>query len=172
MEEEAGGGGGAERNMFQWFVMAAYFFVLIPPRLLTSKAPALWRSRTECDWEIWRSIFSQSTHSPRGDGIWFFPLPLFPASSFVVSQWTSGLVPRRKSWDLNWISSPASSQELPPDWSSQACSTNPLFFPLYCRADDVVEHATALCRTAGTRWLDNVTLMSCSWISLPEEVEV
>lgn len=34
---------------FHPFAMAAYFFVLIPPRLLTSKAPALWRSRTECD---------------------------------------------------------------------------------------------------------------------------
>lgn len=84
---------GGRRIYFHPFAMAAYFFVLIPPRLLTSKAPALWRSRTECDWEIW-SIFSQNTHLPRGDGIWFF-LP--PSASFMVSQWTSGFVPRSKS---------------------------------------------------------------------------
>ncbi len=45
-EEEQKGG---ETNTFLSLAMAAYFFVLIPPRLLTSKAPALWRSRTECD---------------------------------------------------------------------------------------------------------------------------
>lgn len=48
--EEGGGVGGVRKtNTFHPFAMAAYFFVLIPPRLLTSKAPALWRSRTECD---------------------------------------------------------------------------------------------------------------------------
>lgn len=40
---------GGKMNTFNPFAMAAYFFVLIPPRLLISKAPALWRTRTECD---------------------------------------------------------------------------------------------------------------------------
>lgn len=68
-------GGGGE-NTFRPFAMAAYFFVLIPPRLLTSKAPALWHSRTERDWEIWRSIFSRSILFPRRNSMWFFsPFP-------------------------------------------------------------------------------------------------
>lgn len=52
--------------------MAAYFFLLIPPCLLTSTALALWYSGTEYDSEIWRSIFSQSTHFPWGDGMILF----------------------------------------------------------------------------------------------------
>lgn len=62
--------------------MATYFFVLIPPRLLTSKAPALWQSRTECDWEIWRSIFSQSTHLPWGGQHMIPPPSLLPFSFY------------------------------------------------------------------------------------------
>lgn len=83
--------------------------LLIPPRLLTSKALALWRSRTECDWEIWKSIFSQSTHLPWGDCIWFFSPT--SSASLVVSQWTAGFVPRGKPKDPNWISSLSKSQE-------------------------------------------------------------
>lgn len=56
LKAASGGGRGRRKGgrrgagyVFRPFAMAAYFFVLIPPCLLTSKAPALWRSRTECD---------------------------------------------------------------------------------------------------------------------------
>lgn len=56
LKAASGGGRGRRKGgrrgagyVFRPFAMVAYFFVLIPPCLLTSKAPALWRSRTECD---------------------------------------------------------------------------------------------------------------------------
>lgn len=145
--------------------MAAYFFVLIPPRLLTSKAPALWRSRTECDWEIWRSIFSQSTHLPRGDSIWFFFfLPFFLFCffcGFTMNLWISAREEELGS-ELNQLSSYITGAAF---WLALAGlfqkSLFPLSQPWWCSVA-CWKHITAL-QPAQNGWT------FFSWIYLPEE---
>lgn len=149
--------------------MVAYFFVLIPPRFLTSKAPALWRSRTECDWDIWRSIFSQSTHLSRGHSIWLFP---FSSSSFswfhnepldlcpggrVGIRTESALELHHRSFLL--IGPSRLFPEIP----------SPLFQSWWC-GEAHWKHSTSLCYKACKGWLNNVTHVSFSRIRLPEEV--
>lgn len=130
LKAASGGGRGRRKGgrrgagyVFRPFAMAAYFFVLIPPCLLTSKAPALWRSRTECDWEILGVFLAKALSRPEGTAYDFFSLPLSPSlplflfcffRGFTMNLWICA--PEEEFGIRHWISSRATSQELPLDW--------------------------------------------------------
>lgn len=192
LKAASGGGRGRRKGgrrgagyVFRPFAMAAYFFVLIPPCLLTSKAPALWRSRTECDWEILGVFLAKALSRPEGTAYDFFflslslPLFLFSSSaSFVVSQWTSGFVPRRKSLGSDTESALElhhrsclliGASRLVPEilfFSSSSSSSSIAFLMVPC-GEMKTRHIPAL-QPARKKGLNNVTRMSLGWIRQPE----
>lgn len=168
----SGGEKGAEEGFFfpffssHPFAMAAYFFVLIPPRLLTSKAPALWRRRTECDWEIWRSIFSRKhwlalwgQHTISLSFLFFPPLPHSrPSPLCLFHGFTMNLWIRARKEKVRirlWISS--TSQEPPPDWCQPARPRNP-FSTSVAFSDDTVWHTSSSAPRPALESSNNVTL--------------